>query len=414
MSGASLANDLNLLCACETHSASSLAGFYSSFPVFVEAADVTAMHGLIEAVHAVVGLPGYQQAALASAPAVAGIDTQALGVFHGFDFHLSPDGPKLIEINTNAGGALLNAAARWRGPSCCHEGEAQDAATRGALERAFVALFREEWRRARGDRPLRSVAIVDDAPERQHLYPEFVLFRQLLANEGIDAVIADAGELAVEQDELRHRGRRIDLVYNRLTDFYFEEPRHAAMRRAFEEDLAVVTPHPRAHALFADKRNLERLSDAGFLRAIGAPETCVTALLAGIPETRVISPGDESWWSRRKDWFFKPAQGFGSRGAYRGDKITRRAFADVIQGGFVAQRLVPPRERIRFKFDLRHYTYDGRSLLMAARLYQGQTTNFRTAGGGFAPVRVVPGDEGARRSLRGCLPARESGEGSRL
>jgi len=26
---------------------------------------------------------------------------------------------------------------------------------------------------------------------------------------------------------------------------------------------------------------------------------------------------------------------------------------------------------------------------MAARLYQGQTTNFRTAGGGFAPVYVT-------------------------
>jgi hypothetical protein len=29
-------------------------------------------------------------------------------------------------------------------------------------------------------------------------------------------------------------------------------------------------------------------------------------------------------------------------------------------------------------------------LLLAARLYQGQTTNFRTPGGGFAPVVVVP------------------------
>ena len=27
--------------------------------------------------------------------------------------------------------------------------------------------------------------------------------------------------------------------------------------------------------------------------------------------------------------------------------------------------------------------------LMAARLYQGQTTNFRTEGGGFAPIYVL-------------------------
>ena len=39
-----------------------------------------------------------------------------------------------------------------------------------------------------------------------------------------------------------------------------------------------------------------------------------------------------------------------------------------------------------FKLDVRNYVYDGVTQLMAARLFQGQTTNFRTAGGGFAPV----------------------------
>jgi hypothetical protein len=41
------------------------------------------------------------------------------------------------------------------------------------------------------------------------------------------------------------------------------------------------------------------------------------------------------------------------------------------------------------KVDVRLYTYDGRLLLAAARLYQGQTTNFRTEGGGFAPVFFI-------------------------
>ena len=42
------------------------------------------------------------------------------------------------------------------------------------------------------------------------------------------------------------------------------------------------------------------------------------------------------------------------------------------------------------KFDLRAYTYAGDVMWMAARLYQGQTTNFRTPGGGFAPVYSAP------------------------
>ncbi len=41
------------------------------------------------------------------------------------------------------------------------------------------------------------------------------------------------------------------------------------------------------------------------------------------------------------------------------------------------------------KTDVRLYVYNGQVLLTAARLYQGQTTNFRTPGGGFAPVFVI-------------------------
>ncbi|MEJ1937171.1 hypothetical protein WDZ92_43815, partial [Nostoc sp. NIES-2111] len=36
--------------------------------------------------------------------------------------------------------------------------------------------------------------------------------------------------------------------------------------------------------------------------------------------------------------------------------------------------------------------------LIAARLYQGQTTNMRTPGGGFAPVFVVEAANASRRT----------------
>ena len=39
---------------------------------------------------------------------------------------------------------------------------------------------------------------------------------------------------------------------------------------------------------------------------------------------------------------------------------------------------------------MRAYTYRGQVQLLAARSYQGQTTNFRTEGGGFSPVVVLP------------------------
>jgi hypothetical protein len=70
---------------------------------------------------------------------------------------------------------------------------------------------------------------------------------------------------------------------------------------------------------------------------------------------------------------------------------------EIIRGGYVAQEFAAPGERmvkldgtpqVR-KTDVRLYVYDGQLLLTAARLYQGQTTNFRTPGGGFAPVFII-------------------------
>jgi hypothetical protein len=72
-------------------------------------------------------------------------------------------------------------------------------------------------------------------------------------------------------------------------------------------------------------------------------------------------------------------------------------WAEIIQGGYVAQKFAAPGERMvkldgspeSRKTDVRLYVYNGQVLLTAARLYQGQTTNFRTPGGGFAPVFVI-------------------------
>jgi uncharacterized circularly permuted ATP-grasp superfamily protein len=128
---------------------------------------------------------------------------------------------------------------------------------------------------------------------------------------------------------------------------------------------------------------------------MGVEATIVATLQGGIPVTRIVRPEDaESLWTERSQWFFKPAQGYGSRGSYRGDKITRRVFGEILAGDYVAQAVVPPSERnlregdgVRsLKIDLRMYVYDSTVQLLAARLYQGQTTNFRTPGGGFAPV----------------------------
>ena len=123
------------------------------------------------------------------------------------------------------------------------------------------------------------------------------------------------------------------------------------------------------------------------------------SLLAGIPHTEVVKlENAERLWRERRRLFFKPFAGFGGRAAYRGDKLTRRVWQEILAGDYIAQALVTPGERVIsdqepaqvLKFDLRDYTYDGQVQWVAARLYQGQTTNFRTPGGGFAPVYEGP------------------------
>ena len=143
--------------------------------------------------------------------------------------------------------------------------------------------------------------------------------------------------------------------------------------------------------------NTYRVTVRRALRAFGATEDDVEILQRAIPQTLRVDGPAERWWAERKQWFFKPVHGFGSRGTYRGDKLTRRVFAEVTRGGYIAQQIAPPGERRNpastseacFKLDVRSYVYDGVSQLLAARLYQGQTTNFRSAGGGFAPIYVL-------------------------
>lgn len=112
----------------------------------------------------------------------------------------------------------------------------------------------------------------------------------------------------------------------------------------------------------------------------------------------MVNPDNaDALWKSRKDLFFKPTGGHGGKAVYRGDKLTKGVWAEIAGGGYVAQTLVRPSERMikidetpqRRKMDVRLYTYDGQVLLVAARLYQGQTTNFRTPGGGFAPVFMI-------------------------
>ncbi len=374
---------------------------FAESPVFVTRDQLETMRRVVAAVEQVVRQPDFRAQAFERAPAIAQRDPGATGVFFGFDFHLTAEGPRLIEINTNAGGALLSLYVARAQRACC---EPVAALTVGQLdldhlEQQLRQMFRTEFRLAGREHELMSVAIVDEEPHQQFLAPELELFRRAFELRGISAVVADPRELTLEHGALTCRGQRLDLVYNRLTDFYLESPANQALRAAYQDDLVVLTPHPRAYALYADKRNLTVLSDPERLASWGVDKATIRTLGETVPRTsEVTADNAATLWSKRRELFFKPVTGYGSRGAYDGGKITHGTFEKVVQGGYVAQLRVRPSTRVQLhrgapkelKVDIRCVVYAGEVQFLGARLYRGQTTNMRTEGGGLATVFTAP------------------------
>lgn len=377
--------------------ANSHPSLFSNVPVFIAEDMMKAMESVVAAAETAAKLEGFQAAAMAWAPSIALADFGPVGALMGYDFHITEDGPRLIEINTNAGGAFLNHALAAAQRACCRQVQSlvDSIAPPQNFVDQVVAMFTAEWQLQRGVGRPETIAIVDDQPETQFLLPEFKLARAILEAAGIKTIIADPGAFSFDGLTLSVDGLAIDLVYNRLVDFALAEDCHATLASAYRSGKVVMSPNPHNHALLANKRNLSLLSDVAALESWGLSALHRAALQRAVLDTVIVSDASaDSLWTNRRNLFFKPAGGYGSRAAYRGEKLTRKVWADILAGDYVAQSYAPASHRLvmhdgvpsEFKLDIRLYTYAGTTLLAAARLYQGQTTNMRTPGGGFAPV----------------------------
>ena len=300
------------------------------------------------------------------------------GIFNSFDYHITPGGPKLIEINVNAGGAFLQpaiAAALPVPPDCLQ-------AVRPAPPFSPVETIFNAWRQHAGTAPLGRVAIVDTDPLSQPLYCDMQAAREALLISGIACDILDVGELRFEGGRLTGPAGPIDMVYNRWTDFTWTTPQSLPLRLAHETGAALVAPNPDTWRAYADK---------SLLIALAADPLRPDAVLDAEPVTPDVAA---DLWARRKQLVFKPLHGFGSRGVYRGDKISRRKWDEVVEGGYLAQALAPPGLRrmptaagLRpFKADIRVWTHGDVPIHMAARLSAGQVTGLSGESEGFAPI----------------------------
>ena len=156
-----------------------------------------------------------------------------------------------------------------------------------------------------------------------------------------------------------------------------------------------LTPNPFVYGHLADKRRLVLWSQAEKMKNLGLNEAEVELLQRIIPRSRLFGDLDpDQVWAQRKKLVLKPVARYGSKGVLLGKGMSHKRFAELDPALTLVQDLVPPSKIAdsdgnSFKVDLRLYAWRDRSLGVAARIYQGQVTNLRTVGGGFAAVTLV-------------------------
>jgi hypothetical protein len=361
---------------------------FAQTPVYISEADLAQMLVFADTIERVTVLPSWVQPAKSEQKAM-----KVHGAIMGYDFHMTSDGPKLIEINTDAGGAFLNLFAAKQFRACCDMLDMSKFIQPVEAEKNIVDMFLAEWAAAGHSKKLNLIAIVDEAPHEQFLYPEFLLAAKLLNEHGLKTIIVSPQDLVSEGEALSYNGEVVDLIYNRLTDF--DLTTYTNIRKSWEAGGVVVTPDPAIYRRFADKRNLVKLSDQSFLQSIGVNTEDLDLINRTVPKSMIVTAENaQTLWDNRKHYYFKPVSGYGGKAVYKGEKLTRKTWEWIVGQDYIAQEFAVPSQRMvkadgkvgMQKFDVRLYTYRGKLLAAAARLYEGQTTNFRTIGGGFAPL----------------------------
>jgi hypothetical protein len=301
-----------------------------------------------------------------------------------YDFHIdSHQNLKLIEVNTNAAFLLM-------GYFLYDLHQLQKPIPEFTLETFRASCERESQL---SGKPMSSVAIVDENPSSQRLFIEFLLYEQFFKSFGYTTKIVDPAELEFNNSTLSFNKEPIDFVYNRTTDFFFEQPNMVALREAYLHKAITLSPNPHEYALLADKH---RLIEWSLNLREPSPFVELQKIAGHLLEADyVVDANSDALWSKKKKVFFKPLTSFGSKGTYRGEGISRSYFDQLINKDYIAQEYCPPQEHLfeangfpstKLKYDLRFYAYQGEIQMVVARLYQGQVTNLKTTHGGFAPV----------------------------
>ncbi|MDQ6993160.1 MAG: hypothetical protein Q9M31_06755 [Mariprofundus sp.] len=321
--------------------------------------------------------PAYLASLESELPAAARIATAWPSVLMGFDFHLTENGPKLIEINNNAGGLYIG-KQRWLD-------QMNDAQMPGSLPERIGAMFPKQWM---------NIAIMDEHVTSQYMYPEMCAYAELLRSDGRNVCVVSPEELHRGTDgKLYYQQLAIDAIYNRHTDFYLQGEELAHIRAAYESAQVILNPHPRSYALIGDKTRMVDWWKPGLLE--GSIEQEQLALIRAVtPKTHSMADLDEQlMWADRKQWVFKPTARHGGKGVVLGKAMSRKRFESLDREDTIVQQLVPASkielEGRSMKLDIRLYMHGEKLIALAGRAWLGQLTNFREEGSGWVALSLA-------------------------
>jgi hypothetical protein len=295
---------------------------------------------------------------------------------------------------------------------------------RSLLPDRSAACFREGWSRERCEEVMLAqiigrgeperIAIVDWEPQGQVTYGEFRYTLDMLSKRrGVQGVIVDPRELAMERGKIFAKGLRIDRILNRLTllDWRAHHAEIELYTRLLWEDPELFSYHPYLWYL-GDKSSLTLLSDPSAIKKIGLSASEVEQIAALVPRTlplasfrskgsRTIDAGGlVECFGSPSNIVLKPLSSHGSKGIVFGPTDTpsqealERALRNIDPVEYSAMEYVPvpkiqvPRgggKRETWHWDLRIFVLNSRYVFPGGRVYFGDYTN-QVPCRGFAPL----------------------------
>lgn len=331
---------------------------------------------------AVTGRPAWREAVLQRMPEIARLPRREVCFFSAWDFHLPPQRPgdfQLVEFNDNGSGllfaVLVNRLVFELADSRLQTSVAEPASPGAALDRILAAV-EQEARDFFGERPRGLFLILDDAASREEgrFRDEQRILRRALETRGLGSGVGTPEELRWDGSRLSWKGRPVDFVVNRSTDFFFEGESMAPLRAAYGQGGVYVAPNPESYGTRSEKSLLEFLSASKRDDALGIRPEERALLARHVPETHLVTAENAAALAARKhELVFKPARGFASHGLLASEQVGRSRLERLLRKGerIVAQRRIPKRwieaEGVRLWTDLRVWSWRGHRLALSGR-----------------------------------------------